>query len=286
MKSFEILSTVRQFNISATGGGMARTNEDVDLFVLRKKFWAEKLEGARKTGKILFPGPLYRLSRLDGNNIYLGPTDYEELVGTNIQAGIDPEYKKLLEDRGRERCGDPDAFFSNALAVCSVIKTSDGLIVVGLRSNKVADYPNCWHTVGGHPDPRNYAPKNPNLLNAIMRELCRELGIDEIEISSISCLGIVRNIITKKPEMVFSSCLSLTFEELKKRRGPERDEHFRFFGVEPEDLAGFLAANQLGFAFPPGHGLTETEQQALRPTGAGPFLVPPGEAAWTLFLEQ
>lgn len=275
------------------GRGMDRTNEDVDLFMRIEEVWSRKVKEAFEKGRTIFPGPLYRLSSymvsVGKLVLSLGPTDYREFLGTNVEAGKDPEYMKTLILRGSERSYDTDAFISNPLAICSVVETSDGKIVAGLRSDKVGEYPRCWHTVGGHPDPRHYQHKRPDMFDAMAREIESELGIDRNEIEDMRLLGLMRNTRTRKPELLFETRLSIPYNGIKARRGTERDEHLAIFGVDSIDaLIDFLNANQGNFSFPEPNNLSSAEMVNLkpssRPQNTTSFIVPPGEANWIMYL--
>jgi len=277
------------------GKPMARTNLDVDLFQRMERVWSEKVKDAILNGKILFAGSQYRLSRYEvgdeGVILYVGPTDYREFTGTNVEAGRDPEYMALLIEWGRERFGDENAFFSNTLAICSAVETGDGKLIVGLRSDKVAEYPQCWHTTGGHPNPKNYQNENIDMFDAMEREVCGELGLNVDEIAYMGLVGLVRNRKTRKPELLFTTKVELPYEEITNRRGEEKDEHFRFFGVGSlDEMVEFMNNNQKVFSFPPSNDLSESEQNRLRPhvqpENTSNYFTPPGEAAWVLYLKE
>ena len=79
-------------------------------------FWTQKLTIAREQGIPLFDAPLYRFvnveTRADGTLcVTLGDSGYKEYVTTRV-----PEF---YSGRQRQELG-------NALAVCSVVETSDG----------------------------------------------------------------------------------------------------------------------------------------------------------------
>lgn len=274
------------------GDPVLRTHEDVDLYVKAAKEWGRVMKGAIENGRMMFAGPQYRLSEFNvderGITLRLGLTDYGEFIGTNVLAGRDEGYMWEMIDRGNMVAGDPDAFFSNALAVCSSVRTADEKVVVGLRSDRVGEYPRCWHTIGGHPNPVNYANGKIDLFDAMRREVVKELGIEESHIGEERVTGLVRNTRTRKPELLFHTELNLEFDELKRLRGPEKDEHLALFGVTNAGLVQLLNSNQGGFEFPAGHDLTADEMERLRPKGkpdnTSNFLVPPGEASWIIYL--
>lgn len=279
------------------GNPIARTNKDVDLFIRMETVWSEKFKEAIQKGKSLFAGPQYRLSShniLDNKKLKLklGPTDYREFLGTNVEAGKDLEYMQTLLKRGIERYKDEDAFFSNTLAICSVMETSDKKIIVGLRSDEVAEYPRCWHTIGGHPNPTHYQPTKTDLFDAMVREIIEELGIDHDEIENMRLTGLVRNSRTRKPELLFYSKTYADFDDIKERRiKAEKDEHFTFFGISSiDELIEFLNKNQNKFSFPEHNNLSPEEQNKIKPINQPEnttnFFVPPGEASWILYLRH
>jgi isopentenyldiphosphate isomerase len=279
------------------GPAIARTNRDVDLFLRIEKVWSEKSKETLQKGKSLFAGPQYRLCAyhvLPDERIVLelGPTDYREFIGTNVEAGKDPGYMRTLVKRGLARYRDEDAFFSNTFAICSVVKTSDAKIVAGLRSDVVAEYPRCWHTVGGHPNPTRYQLTSVDLFEAMEREVTAELGMDQSEIQDMRMMGLMRNSRTRKPELMFHTTVYPVFDDLKERRTTgEKDEHFTLVGIRSlDELVDFLNSNQRQFAFPANSGLSLDEQDTLRPAGhpenTTNFFVPPGEASWVLYLKQ
>lgn len=156
------------------GPAMLRTIRDADISMRIESVWARKAKIAIEKGGELLAEPKYRLVSCSeskrGMTLELGATDYRELIGTNVEAGKDPEYMNDLIERGKNR-GDEDSFFSNALGICSVVKTSDGKIVAGLRSQSVGEYKSCWHTIAGHPDPINYPTGTPDMLDSMAKEM-------------------------------------------------------------------------------------------------------------------
>ncbi|GEM_PF-2299435 len=281
------------------GRPMARTVQDVDLYMRMEEAWCRLFRDAVKNDRNLFAGPQYRLSSYgllpDGKLLLrLGPTDYREFVGTNMEAGKDPEYMKALIERGMLRLQDENAFFSNTMAICSAIETSDGKVVAGLRGDRtrVAEYGRAWHTIGGHPNPSRFAPTRADLIDAMTREITGELLIEEEDITDIRAAGLVRNGYTRKPELLFTSRIGLPFSAIKESRIADgKDEHFMFFGLDgPEELADFLRKNQANFTFPEGARLTDEERAIMTPDGLADntsnHFCPPGEACWTVYLMQ
>jgi 8-oxo-dGTP pyrophosphatase MutT (NUDIX family) len=269
--------------IVESGEPMRRETSDIDLF-----------EEMHRRAKDVPNWTKFRLSGYEESPegklvLRLGLTDYHEFMGTNVAAGKDSVYMRQLVDRGLEKFGDPDAFFSNTLAMTSTLKTSDRRVVVGLRSDKPHEYKRCWHSIGGHPDPEHYRESEPDMFDSMAREIEGESGITRDEIVNMRLSGLMTNSLTRKPELLFIAETPLSFDELKKRRGYEKDEHFAFFGIDADvGLIRFLKENQTEFTFPQGSGLNLEEQKELRPrempANTTNFFVPSGEASWILYL--
>jgi hypothetical protein len=229
--------------ITVEGKPMHKTTNDFEIYDEIEKIWSNKFKDALQNGKILFAGPQYRLSnhRRFKNKLLLelGNTDYREFLGTNV---AHPEW---LGKYGKE-------YMSNALAICSVIETSDDKIVVGKRSDKLAEYASWFHTVGGHPNPRNYhGAKDCDLFHAMRHELRGEIGLKDKEISYQRVLGLVENTGTHKPELVFITKTSMPSYDIPLRRKSEREEHTKLMAISPRKLSFFLKKNT-GNIVPPG----------------------------------
>ena len=116
---------------------IAGTIGDFDLYVKIENVWSEKTRQAHESGRTIYSRPKYRLEHYKYHNgkikLWLGPTNYREFLGTNVEAGRDDDYMKNLISRGKKRYDDPDAFFSNQLAIASSVETLDGKIIMGLN---------------------------------------------------------------------------------------------------------------------------------------------------------
>lgn len=259
--------------VNEDGQGIASTLKATDLSTRIEEIWDKKYKEAIRTGKNLFPGALYRLvnckatnpflsscrilHRLNSfgitgdNKLYLtlGPTNYREHMGTNVEARLDSGYMQELIDRGIELFKDKDAFFANALGITSITETSDGIILMGLRSEAVAEYPLHWQPPAGHPK------VGYDLFYGMKDEIVKETGITIEEIRSIHALGIIRNIATRKPDMVFYTKLNVPFEGIVERtkKAEEAFEHKKFCGVPSiaEEIMRFLTLKPLA---PAGEG--------------------------------
>ncbi|GCE18905.1 hypothetical protein [Dictyobacter kobayashii] len=87
------------------------------------QYWQEKLRQAQQQQSLLFDAPLYRFisARQDSEQslqLTLSQTSYKEYVTTR--------HKNFATGRARSELGNP-------LAVCSVVETNDGAILLDKR---------------------------------------------------------------------------------------------------------------------------------------------------------
>jgi len=184
----------------------------------------------------------------DELTLELAITNFKDYIGTTQSALIDPEFREQLMQAGVEDQGDPSFYFANPLATCVNIVTSDGLVPVGMRSDKVAIYPNVPHVIGGYvkvngDNNPNFKVADIDLYNNMLKELREELGVSEDQLSSIDFRGIVRNNITQGPEMVFNAIINLTGDELLANwssNSRDRFEHRNITMYNRADLVKFL----------------------------------------------
>jgi 8-oxo-dGTP pyrophosphatase MutT (NUDIX family) len=157
-----------------------------------------------------------------------GLTDYRELVGTNISH---PEIGARFGDE----------YLSNGSGVCSTIETRDGRLVLHRRNERVFEYPGKLDTCGGALEPIE-SPDGPvaDPFAMATREIEEELGIPAAMIAEMTCLGIARDGLTLKPEMLMRTRISLDSAEIPALPG---DEHAQLMTVpgDPASLNTWLA---------------------------------------------
>jgi 8-oxo-dGTP pyrophosphatase MutT (NUDIX family) len=198
--------------------------------------WQQKLAIARKKGFPLFDAPLFRLitteSRLDGIlHLVLGNTSYKEYVTTRV-----PEFAHGRTRQGRDKSGP----YSNALAVCSVVETSDGYILLDKRQG-VDVYNGRYHVIGGFFERELDMTTRPDPFQAMRREIREETGIQSADIQEQYCLGVVYDVATPHGEICFLTRLNIPLAEVQKRT-PEENEikQLLFLAVTPESLRDFV----------------------------------------------
>ncbi|HEV2582805.1 MAG TPA: NUDIX hydrolase [Ktedonobacteraceae bacterium] len=195
-------------------------------------YWERRLAIAKTQGYPLFDTPLYRyisVETCDDSTLQLlvGDTGYKEYVTTRA-----PEF---FNGRGRQELG-------NALSVCSVVETSDGLILLDKRQG-VDVYAGRYHVIGGYfeRDRDNALDGQPDPFAAMRREIREETGITGEDIQEQFCLGLVYDVATPHAELCFLTRLGITLAETQTRV-PEEDEikQLETLQVTTESLRAFL----------------------------------------------
>ena len=197
--------------------------------------WAQKLAEAQEQGVPLFDAPLYRFvnveMRADGNmHLMLGDTGYKEYVTTRPA--------EFSVGRQRQELGNP-------LAVCSVVETSDGYILLDKRRG-VDVYVGRYHVIGGFFERDLDYRENgqPDPFGAIRREIREETGIQPADIAQQYCLGLVYDLATPHAELCFLTRLHIPLTEVKTRI-PEENEikQLQTLYVTEQSLRDFIEQN-------------------------------------------
>ena len=203
--------------------------------------WQRKLAAARAKGTPLYDARLFRLisadTQPDGTlRLVLGDGSYKEYVTTR-----DPAFAT-----GRSRA-EP----GNVLAVCSVVETDDGYILLDKRQG-VDGYVGRYHVIGGFferdLDTQAVAPSTgaathitPDPFRAIQREIREETGIQQADIREQYCLGVVYDLTMPHGEMCFLTRLRIPLAEVQTRVPEEQEiQQLRSLHVTPESLTAFL----------------------------------------------
>jgi 8-oxo-dGTP pyrophosphatase MutT (NUDIX family) len=167
-----------------TGSGR-RTRTDIDDSIERS--W---LAAKQRLGDRLFDGPMCRLESWNASppqlNLTLSPTSYRIFLGTNL---IRPH--------------ELDAeFLANPVGVSTVLLTRDDFLMLGVRNDRVAYYPNRVHPFAGSLEPDDVDAAS--IFNCVRRELDEELSLRPDEITDARCVGLVEDLSLRQPELIFS----------------------------------------------------------------------------------
>lgn len=207
---------------------------------LINRVWEELARKAERKGTLLFPGELCRLinHREEDAILYLtlGGTDYRELMGTNLS------YPVIREILGEE-------YMSNALGLCAVVCTEDEKLVIGQRSEILAEGAGYYHVYGGYLHPtRHTAGGRPDPFAAVFQGMEEEFGIPFQAVNEMTCLGLAMDSNTFKPGLIFRVDLHLSFKELllNLTTASREREHTEIFGIRDgkQSLRSFLLANR------------------------------------------
>ena len=216
---------------------------------LIEELWEEKQKRMVKREGLLFSGDLCRLVRYeiceDGLHLYLGRTQFKELLGTNLSHSI--IHKVLGEE-----------YMSNGLGVRAAIRTADEKLIIGQRSEKVVEAAGFYHLCGGYMEPSKHVRESlPDPYVAMESFMKEELGIPKSAVRHLVCLGLVISTETLKPELMFEAETDLTFRRvlLSMAKATRDMAHSELFGIIAvrASLRGFLAANRRKIA-PTGQG--------------------------------
>lgn len=211
-----------------------------------KSAWeAAKLDPHLKLTNNLVPS--YESSILEGDclKVQACVTDFKAFYGTNI-CNIGHLPQRELAD---------------AIAVCGVLVAHDGAILLGKRSKQVAESQEAWHVVGGtleinrhqynqHKDdsPQSFEDYFKEKLNPAMhllKEIKEELGLTLDHISDIISLGLGKNLINNKPEVLMFVQSKLSSQELRDcaNHAILQGEHSSLITLPFEELGAFVADN-------------------------------------------
>jgi 8-oxo-dGTP pyrophosphatase MutT (NUDIX family) len=238
MREFEILARgfFRPDQLSITYNPTLCMPTSLAIQQWMDTLWGQKLTEAQERDIPLFDAPLYRfvdaeMSADGALYLTLGDTGYKEYVTTRV-----PEFSR---GRLRQELG-------NALAVCSVVETSDGYILLDKRRG-VDVYVGRYHVIGGFFERGlDILEKGePDPFGAMRREIREETGIQFADIAEQYCLGLVYDLTTPHAELCFLTRLHISLAEVKTRV-PEEDEikELETLYVTKQSLREFLSENR------------------------------------------
>ena len=205
-----------------------------DLRSEMERIWQQKLVQAQQQGFRLFDGKLFRMEEVEQAadqtlHILLGNTGYKEYVATRT-----PAFLQQLTRKG----------VSNALAVCSVIETLDGFILLEQRQG-TDGHDGRFHVIGGFMERDLDSKENiPDPFAAMNREMREETGIRSEDIREQYCLGLVYDTLLPHPELCFVTRLKIPLAVASKRK-PEDNEvkALRVLRVTAASLKESILAN-------------------------------------------
>ncbi|HPY95696.1 MAG TPA: NUDIX hydrolase [Candidatus Cloacimonadota bacterium] len=154
---------------------------------------------------------------------------YRDFIGTNIK-----NIEKIKDT----------SLLANALAACVIIKTADDCIVVGKRSELLAENKSEWHIIGGTLESKDNKPESP--FELIIKEINEELGVPEKHVQNLHCIGMGRAFHNYKPEFLMACDTSLSNSQVANlyQNASHKYEHDCIEFIKPADINQFVMKNR------------------------------------------
>ena len=219
-------------------------NDQVDRLI--DQAWEVALWQAKKAGQNLFDGDLCRLIDYVANGrrleLTLGKVTYKEFVGTNQTQAC------LRYLHGPEVLADP-------LGVSAALRTGDGLVLLGRRSDRAVQYGRRIHPIGGSVEPvpcrgpnqESQDPAVPDPFQTVLRELSEETGVSAECVQDSTLLGLVRDKHTVQPELIFEVRVAADADEICRgaAAADDAEEHTELVPVRdhPAAVITFIEQN-------------------------------------------
>lgn len=186
--------------------------------------WATALA---RPGVHLFDGQLARLDHWsvesDTLHLALGVTSYHDFVGSNA---AHPEWAAAY---GRTALADP-------LGTSAALVSSDGQLVFGVRSPRVALYPGMAHPFGG-----TCEAGQPDVVGELRRELAEEIHLDTADITDLRVVALVEDLTLSQPELI--ALVHCRWDLAALTRRLDLDEHGALWSVPATPAAVRAALN-------------------------------------------
>ncbi len=223
MKSFEILASgVFPENKLKIVHTKSTLSYDEKTSALIERHWKQELRVAKEKSKLLFNGPIYRLEDYEilENKllVYVSETNFKQLMGTNFY------HPELAEEYGK-------SYLSNALALSTFLETGDENFIFVKRSPNVYFGEGLWHLIAGQFSIEKNKTQTLSAFEVLYKELLEEGALIKDDIENCVCLGLIRNTVHFKPELVFYTKTSLSAKKVTEKIRTAHD------GYEHEEVA-------------------------------------------------
>jgi hypothetical protein len=239
MKSFEILASgvfpESKLKIVYTNNTLSY---DEKTSALIDGHWKQELKVANEKNKLLFNGPIYRLENYKMSHdqliVYVSETNFKQLMGTNFY------HPELAEKYGK-------SYLSNALALSTFLETGDENFIFVKRSSKVYFGEGLWHLFAGQFSIEKNETHTLTVFEVLYKELLEEGALTNGDIENCVCLGLLRNAVHFKPELVFYTKTSLSAKEVTEKIRTAHDgyEHEEVTIVQKNELDAFVNNEKL-----------------------------------------
>lgn len=139
---------------------------------------------------------------------------------------------------------------TRGLGVSAVVRSSDDHLPLMRRSSRVGEEPGKLDVFGGHAHPdRHLRNGQPDLFGAITEEIVTELNVPAQDITSKLCCGLVENLKTHKPDLVFLVQVRKTQAEIARAapQALEAEEVSELLFLRTHEVRSFLRAHDRQF---------------------------------------
>lgn len=180
-------------------------------------------------GRLLFDGPMSRfeLAQVTPDHFHL------DLSRTSYKLF------HILHTRRQDLLG-PGPFGGSIAArpvgVSTLVLSSDGHILLGRRSDRVAYYPGRIHPFAGALEPAEAA----DLFATLYRELNEELHLAPQEIADTALIGLVEDTRLRQPEVILTCHVSLTADDIRARLDPQEHDGVVSIARSSQSIAALL----------------------------------------------
>lgn len=196
--------------------------------------WRARKAAAASAGVTLTNGHLLRLASFEARpqhlSLELGNTRYADFLATNADAPT--------------RAALPWQQLANPLGTSALILTADGHCVLGLRGGAVLLHQGYVHTIGGMFEAEDLIDGHVHATGSILREAREELGIEDAQVTTVRCRGLMRDTENLQPELMFELSVDLDTETLERhwQTAPSRHEHVSLVSIpgDPKSLRAYL----------------------------------------------
>jgi 8-oxo-dGTP pyrophosphatase MutT (NUDIX family) len=131
-----------------------------------------------------------------------------------------------------------DRFGNNILAnpvgLSCILRSADGRLLLGRRSDTVAYYPGRVHPFAGSLEPGE-GMMPPQVFSEMRRELSEELSIDASDMKDLCCIGLAEDVSLRQPELMFSARCHLSLSQIERQL--DASEHHALWSVQDEASA-------------------------------------------------
>ncbi len=211
---------------------------------LKNEFWQKRLQ--KNSGSYLFNGKLCRLrdfeSTLNSMTLTLSPIEYKTHLYAILKAS------EITKSRTK--------FPNLALGVSAVVVANDAKVLFIKRSKKVTIEAGKYDVFGGHIDQKQNVElgqiEKPDPFISIKTELHEELNLSNSQINNLTGIGLIKNLLTGQPELIFRCKSNLDSFNLVEQSKLAKDKveysDILTMSNEPDVLQKFCLDNALDFS--------------------------------------